>query len=262
MTERIKFQELVQIVATLRGPEGCPWDKKQTHQSLKPFLLEEAYEVLEVLDGAHPDKLKEELGDLFFQVLLHARLAEEAGEFSIEDVIQAVGEKMKRRHPHVFGDLDLNTPQEVLANWEQIKQAERGCSKTSALDGVPRQLPSLMRAHRLQEKAARLGFDHPGAKEAFAKLEEEIREFKQACRDGDGEKIEEELGDLFFSLVNVARFVEVNPEEALHKTIVKFIKRFRYIEESMARQGRSLGQADLAQMDALWEQAKSVSDLP
>ncbi len=259
--EKTSFQDLVDIVSTLRGPNGCPWDKKQTHQSLKPFLLEEAYEVLEVLDNAEPAKLREELGDLLFQVLLHAQLAKEADNFSIEDVIQTVAEKMTRRHPHVFGDAQLNTPQEVLANWEQIKQAERGCSKTSALDGVPHQLPSLIRAHRLQERAARLGFDHPSLEAAFNKVQEEIKEFEDAFRGGKTEEMEEELGDLFFTLVNLARFIEVNPEDALHKTIMKFIKRFRYIEEAIARQGRLLNSAGLEEMDALWEEAKGVSGL-
>jgi tetrapyrrole methylase family protein/MazG family protein len=260
--EKTSFQDLVDIVSTLRGPNGCPWDKKQTHQSLKPFLLEEAYEVLEALGQAEAAKLQEELGDLLFQVLLHAQLAKEAGNFSIEDVIQTSAEKMTRRHPHVFADAELNTPQEVLANWEQIKQTERGCSKASALDGVPHQLPSLMRAHRLQERAARLGFDHPSLEAAFSKVQEEIKEFEDAFRAGKAEDLEEELGDLFFTLVNLARFIEVNPEEALHKTIMKFIQRFRYIEETMARQGRPLNEASLEEMDALWEEAKGVSGLP
>lgn len=256
------FQDLVEIVSKLRGPEGCPWDKQQTHQSLKPFLLEEAYEVLDALDEAQPAKLQEELGDLLFQVLLHAQLAKEKGEFTIQEVIQTVAEKMTRRHPHVFGEADLSTPKEVLANWEQIKQAEKGGSKSSVLDGVPRQLPSLLRAHRLQEKAARLGFDHPTLEDAFAKVQEEIGEFEEAFRQGRVKEMEEEMGDLLFTLVNLARFIEVNPEEALRKTIMKFISRFRYIEEKLVQEGRPLKAASLAEMDALWEEAKRVPDLP
>ncbi|MBI5787458.1 MAG: nucleoside triphosphate pyrophosphohydrolase [Candidatus Schekmanbacteria bacterium] len=252
------FQDLTDIVAKLRGPDGCPWDKQQTHQSLKPFLIEEAYEVLDALDETDPAKLKEELGDLLFQVVLHAQLAKEAGNFTIDEVIETVAEKMTRRHPHVFGDANLTTPQEVLINWEQIKKEEKGGSKTSVLEGVPRQLPSLLRAHRLQEKAARLGFDHPTVDDAFAKVQEEIGEFEVAFRQGNAREMEEELGDLLFTLVNMARFLEVNPEDALGKTIVKFISRFRYIEEKMAERGRPFNEATLEEMDALWEEAKTV----
>ncbi len=255
------FQALVDIVSELRGPDGCPWDKKQTHQSLKPYLLEEAYEVLDELDSGDQDKLKEELGDLLFQVLIHAQLAKEAGNFSIEDVLQTIAEKMTRRHPHVFGGAVLNTPEEVLANWEQIKHAEKGGAKSSALEGVPKRLPSLLRAHRLQEKAARLGFDHPTLESAFAKVLEETKEFEEAFLAGKTAEMEEELGDLLFTLVNLARFIEVNPEEALQKTIMKFINRFRYIEKKIAEEGFSLKEASLEKMDALWEEAKGVADL-
>lgn len=259
--KKTTFRDLVDIVDKLRGPDGCPWDKQQNHKTLKPYLLEEAYEVIDALDEEEPVKLQEELGDLLFQVILHAQLAKEAGQFTINEVIETISEKMMRRHPHVFGNADLKTPKEVLANWEQIKRVEKG-SKASVLEGVPKQLPSLMRAHRLQEKAARLGFDHPTMDSAFAKVQEEIKEFEDAFRNGKTEEMEEELGDLLFTLVNLARFIEVNPEEALHKTIMKFIKRFRYIEENIARQGRPLKEASLEEMDALWEEAKNVPNLP
>jgi tetrapyrrole methylase family protein/MazG family protein len=251
------FQALVDLMAKLRGPDGCPWDRKQTTESLKPFLIEECYEVMDALDEGAPDKTKEELGDLLFQIMFHARIAEEQGRFTIEDVIAANIEKMVRRHPHVFGDAQLSTDREVLANWEEIKKKEKGYEeRKSVLEGVPRHLPSLLRAHSLQERAARVGFDWNHIDAALPKLDEEMAEFKASLKQKDAAGIEGELGDIFFMLVNISRFLGVNPEEALRKTISKFIHRFRYIEEHAADAGRSLNDMTLDEMEKLWQESK------
>ncbi len=251
------LNKLVDLMATLRGPDGCPWDRKQTPDSLKPFLIEECYEVVDALDEGNPDKVKEELGDLLFQIIFHARIAEEKGQFTIHDVIETNVEKMVRRHPHVFGQEKLKTDKEVLANWEEIKKKEKGYEqRKSILEGVPRSMPSLIRAHRLQERAARVGFDWSKLDEALPKLDEEVAEFKEALKTEDASKIEEELGDIFFMFVNISRFLEVDPEEALRKTISKFIHRFRYIEENAAEAGKSLNDMTLDEMEKLWQEAK------
>jgi tetrapyrrole methylase family protein / MazG family protein len=252
------FQRLVELMATLRGPGGCPWDRKQTPESLKPFLVEECYEVIDAIEEGAPAKVRDELGDLLFQIIFHARIAEEAGQFAINDVITAIHEKMTRRHPHVFGDDKLSTDKEVLSNWEEIKRKEKGhADRKSILEGVPKELPSLLRAHRLQERAARVGFDWAHLNEALPKLDEEIAEFKESLPSEDAGKIEEELGDVFFTLVNISRFLGVNPEDALRKTISKFIHRFRYIEEHAEQAGRSLNAMTLDEMEALWQEAKN-----
>jgi nucleoside triphosphate diphosphatase len=251
------FQRLVELMATLRGPGGCPWDRKQTPESLKPFLVEECYEVIDAIEEGAPAKVRDELGDLLFQIIFHARIAEEAGQFTINDVITAIHEKMTRRHPHVFGDDKLSTDKEVLSNWEEIKRKEKGHEdRKSILEGVPKELPSLLRAHRLQERAARVGFDWAHLSEALPKLDEEIAEFKESLRAEDAGKIEEELGDVFFMLVNISRFLGVNPEDALRKTISKFIHRFRYIEEHAEQAGRSLNDMTLEEMETLWQKSK------
>ncbi len=251
------FDGLVDLMARLRSPGGCPWDRKQTPESLKPFLIEECYEVIDALDEGSPDKVKEELGDLLFQIIFHARIAEERQQFTINDVISANIEKMTRRHPHVFGDARLDTDREVLANWEQIKKSEKGYEeRKSILEGVPKHLPSLLRAHSLQERAARVGFDWSRIDEALPKLDEEMAEFKQSLDRKDAAGIEEELGDIFFMLVNISRFLGVNPEDALRKTISKFIQRFRYIEEHAADAGRSLNDMTLDEMEQLWQESK------
>ena len=251
------LQRLVELMATLRGPDGCPWDRKQTPESLKPFLVEECYEVVDAIEEGAPAKVRDELGDLLFQIIFHARIAEEAGQFTINDVITAIHEKMTRRHPHVFGDDKLSTDKEVLSNWEEIKRREKGHEdRKSILEGVPKELPSLLRAHRLQERAARVGFDWAHLNEAMPKLDEEIAEFKESLKSEDAGKIEEELGDVFFMLVNISRFLGVNPEDALRKTISKFIHRFRYIEEHAEQAGRSLNDMTLDEMERLWQESK------
>jgi len=250
---------LIALMAKLRGPDGCPWDRKQTTESLKPFLIEECYEVIDALDDGSPDKVKEELGDLLFQIIFHARIAEEQGQFAMHDVIEANIEKMTRRHPHVFGDAKLSTDKEVLSNWEEIKKKEKGYEdRKSILEGIPRHLPSLLRAHSIQERAARIGFDWNRLDDALPKLDEEIAEFKESLKKEDAAGIEEELGDLFFTLVNISRFLGVNPEDALRKTISKFIQRFRYIEEHAADAGRSLNDMTLDEMEQLWQESKKA----
>jgi tetrapyrrole methylase family protein/MazG family protein len=253
------FGKLVHIMARLRGEGGCPWDRQQTHESIKPYFVEETYEVLEAIDEGDAAKLCEELGDVLLQVVFHARMAEEAGVFDIAEVLEAIADKLVRRHPHVFADVRADTAQEVLFNWEQIKQTERkrAAGRASILDGVPRALPALLRAHRLQEKASRVGFDWKEAREVARKVEEEFAEFRAAMESEQPERVEAELGDLLFSLVNLSRFVAVNPEEALRKTIARFIARFQYVEEALARRGSSPGQATLQEMDALWAEAKA-----
>jgi tetrapyrrole methylase family protein/MazG family protein len=251
------FQDLVALMAKLRGPDGCPWDRKQTPESLKPFLIEECYEVIDALDEGDPAKIKEELGDLLFQIIFHSQLAEERGLFTIDDVISTNVEKMIRRHPHVYGDAKLDTDKEVLANWEEIKKKEKGYEdRKSVLEGVPRHLPSLLRAHSLQERAARVGFDWSRLDEALPKLDEEVAEFKESLKKNDPEGIEEELGDIFFMLVNISRFLGVNPEDALRKTISKFIRRFRYIEEHAEDSGKALVDMTLDEMESLWQESK------
>lgn len=254
-----RFGELVQIMARLRGENGCPWDREQTHASIKPYLLEETYEVLESIDENDPAKLEEELGDLALQVVFHAQMADEAGLFTIADVLRGINEKLRRRHPHIFGDVKADTAQEVLFNWEQIKKLERekAQGRASLLDGVPRELPALLRAHRLQEKASRVGFDWNEARQVFQKVEEELAELRAAMESEQPDRMEAELGDLLFSLVNLGRFIAVNPEDALRKTIARFIARFQYIEEELARRGTAPGQVTLEEMDALWAEAKA-----
>jgi tetrapyrrole methylase family protein/MazG family protein len=249
------LSELLNIMSALRGEKGCPWDREQTRESLKPFIVEEAYEVLEAIDERNPEGIKEELGDLLFQIVFQCRIAEERGEFGIAEVIERIGKKMIARHPHVFGDADYKTSEEVLIHWEAQKRRE-GKQRESILDGVPKTLPSLLRAHRLQDRASRVGFDWEKVEDVLLKLEEELNEFRTALKGKKQGEIEDELGDIFFVLVNISRFVGINPEDALRKTISKFISRFRYIEMAAADKGRSLSDMSLAEMDELWDEAK------
>jgi len=271
-----RFDELVQLMAKLRAPDGCPWDRKQTHDSLKPYLLEETYEVLETIDKQDEPKLREELGDLLLQILFHAQIAAERKTFTVEDVMQLLADKLVRRHPHVFGRQDTDealTPDQVYSNWEQIKKSERqetGRSE-SALDGVPKTLPALLRAFQIQARASRVGFDWPqngeGVHQVMDKVKEEIEELTDAYgarNDQAGEagrhatqrNIEDEMGDVLFALVNLARFLKVNPEDVLRRATDRFADRFHFIEAEAARAGRTLESMTLAEMDALWEEAK------
>jgi tetrapyrrole methylase family protein/MazG family protein len=249
------LKKLIDIMSALRGDKGCPWDKEQTRDSLKPFLLEETYEVLEALDEGDNEKIKEELGDLLFQIVFHCQLAKEKSEFDIDDVIEKISRKMLNRHPHVFGKTKFKNKEHFRKYWDEEKKRE-GKKRESILEGVPKALPSLLRAHKLQKKAARVGFDWEKTEDVFEKMNEELEEFRKALKNKKQPEIEDELGDIFFMLVNISRFVGVNPEDALRKTISKFISRFRYIEMKAADKKRNLSDMTLKEMDALWDEAK------
>lgn len=246
------FKDLVDIVAKLRGEGGCPWDAEQTHQSLKKSMIEEAYEALEAIDSGKGEKMADELGDLLLQIVFHAQIGAEDKEFNIDDVTTAVCEKMIRRHPHVFGQAVADTSEQVLINWEEIKKQEKGISSvTDTLKGVSSYLPSLMRAYKVQDKAAKVGFDFPGVDEAMKKVTEETGEVKNAF--AENKNIEEEIGDLLFAVVNIARFAKVQPEQALTQATEKFIDRFSYVE---SRAPRPLTEMTLEEMDKLWDECK------
>ena len=253
------FDQLIRVMERLRGPGGCPWDREQTRESLKPFLLEEAYEVIEAIEEKDPGSLKEELGDLLFQVVFHAKIAREKGEFSINDILVSLKNKMVRRHPHVFAGARVGTAREALARWETLKQREKGPKKReSILDGVPRQLPALIRAGQLQSRAARVGFDWSEFGPVWKKVREELRETEEAIRGKKPAPIESELGDLLFSLVNAGRFLGVDPEEALRKANDRFTNRFRSMEKKTKRSGRHLSELGLDEMNRLWDEAKKL----
>src|ERR1051325_10234062 len=239
------FDTLLGIMARLREPGGCPWDREQTPASLKPFLIEEAYEVLDAIDAGEAPALAEELGDLLFQVVFHARIAEERGEFGMADVLRTLVDKMVSRHPHVFGDASVGTPGEALAQWEVLKQREATAKgrRRSMLDGVPRAMPSLVRAQRTQSKAARVGFDWPAARAAWDKVREEIDEAGEALAEGDRARIREELGDVLFSLVNAARLASIDAEDALHGATEKFRRRFTEMEAELSAPGKPVDTA-------------------
>ena len=255
----VLFQRLLDIMKRLREPGGCPWDREQTPTSLKPFLIEEAYEVLEAIESGRSAAVREELGDLLFQVVFHARLAEEQGDFAMIDLLAQLIDKMVRRHPHVFAGASVGTPNEALAQWEAIKQqeAEARGQRRSLLDGVPRALPSLLRAQRVQSKAARVNFDWPDARAAWLKVEEEIREAAEALASGDAERIREELGDALFSLVNVARLSSLDADDALHGAIEKFRRRFTEMEAELAARGKSVSAVAPDELERSWEAAKA-----
>lgn len=250
------FKQLMTIMRRLRGPGGCPWDAEQTHESLTRYLLEETYEVIEAIDAKSPEHLREELGDLLLQPVFHAVIAEEAGHFNIDDIIGTLCEKLVRRHPHVFGDLDISDSNAQIENWERIKKEEKGAERTSALSGVPPHLPALLKAHKITEKASRVGFDWNHSDQVFAKVLEELHEFEEAWAGGSPERMEDELGDLLFAIVNLGRFLSINPEEALRKTIGRFQKRFSYVEDALHAQGLQMCDATPEEMDVLWEQVK------
>lgn len=255
--KKYTYKDLLDIMAKLRSPGGCPWDREQDHKSLKRYLIEEAYEVLEAIDEENPAKLCDELGDLLLQVVFHAQIARENGQFDMEDVVHGVSSKMINRHRHVFGEEEAETPEDVIRIWEEIKKEEKGQeTQTKVLKGVPANLPALMRSYKVQEKAAQVGFDWDKAEDAFKKLEEEVQELKKACESKDQAEIEEEMGDLLFAAVNVARFHKVQPELALSATVNKFIKRFEYVENESAKQGKKLQDMTLEEMDALWDECK------
>ncbi len=250
-----EFERLVNIMARLRGPEGCPWDAQQTHESLRPYLLEEAYEVLEAIDEGDLERLAGELGDLLLQVVFHAELAREAGLFDIEDVCRKISDKLEYRHPHVFGETTVSGADEVLTNWERLKLAEtEHQARESALDGVPRSLPALQQADELQKKAAKVGFDWQDHLGPLAKIEEELEEAQAATSPAESVH---EIGDLLFAVCNYARFLMVAPESALRAANHRFSRRFRSVEAQAKAQGRKLSVMTLAELDELWERAKA-----
>lgn len=248
------IKELIEVMETLRSETGCPWDKEQNHISLKPYLIEEAYEVIDAIDKSDDEELKEELGDLLLQIIFHARIAAEEGRFDIYDVAATIVRKLKRRHPHVFGDTKVSGTDEVLSNWESIKKSE---GKKSVLEGLPASLPSLLKARRIQEKVSRVGFDWPDVKGALEKVYEEIEELKRCIERGDKNEIEEEIGDILFSIVNVGRLLKIDAEGALRRTIEKFIFRFRYIENEIKKRGsRKIEEYSIEELDNMWEDSK------
>jgi XTP/dITP diphosphohydrolase len=249
-----KFEDLIKIVKILR--KECPWDRKQTHESIKDNLIEEAYEAVDAIDGQDFEELKKELGDLMLHVVFHSRMATESEHFTIEDVIYSIQEKLIRRHPHVFGDTGVRNEEEVAQNWEAIKKEE---GKQSILDGIPKNLPALIEAQRMQEKAANMGFDWPEWQQVWEKLEEEIQEFQETLKEGEPQRTEEEFGDLLFSLVNAGRFFKLNAEDALRQTNRKFKSRFQYVESQVEKSGRPLSEVSLEEMDQFWEEAKTES---
>ena len=254
-----QFDRLVQIVAHLRGPEGCPWDREQTHSTLKQYFLEEVYEALEAIDAEAPSKLCAELGDVLLQVMLHAQIASEEGQFDIEDVLKRINEKLVYRHPHVFGQLSVSGSQEVRENWERLKRSEAETGpRESVLDGVPRSLPALQRSRQLQKRAAKLGFDWDDAAGPWAKVFEELEELQQAVEMASNQAITWAVGDLLIAVVNLARHLGVNAEDALRQASNRFEERFRAVEQSAAARGQRLADMSLKEMDELWEEAKAA----
>ena len=250
-----ELYKLVEIMRKLRGENGCPWDHEQTHETLKPYLLEETYEVLNAIDSKRDKDLEEELGDLLLQIVFHAQIASEQGRFTIDDVAGTIVDKLIRRHPHVFGETKVNSSEEVLENWEEIKKRE---GKESVLDGVPESLPALLKARRIQEKAKRVGFDWDSIQGAFEKVLEEFQELKDAVGRRKKKDIEDEFGDILFSIVNISRFMEIDAEDSLRKTINKFKERFQYIEQKVKNIGKKpLKNYSIQELDLLWEESKN-----
>lgn len=250
------FARLVAIVARLRAPDGCPWDREQTPQSATPYLIEEAHEAAEAIDSGDPKAMREELGDLLLQVVFQSQMiADTSGDFTVGDVTHEVTEKLIRRHPHVFGDTKVSGTDEVLVNWEKIKQQEKS-ARQSMLDGLPKALPALLKAYRLGQKAARVGFDWPNIEGVLKKVEEEARELHAARTSGGAAEIEHEFGDLLFTLANLGRHLDIDPEGALRRAADRFMQRFQWMEQEATRRGLVLSTLDAAQWDALWEEAK------
>ena len=247
------IDELIQIMATLRGPKGCPWDREQTHESLRPYAVEEAYELVEAVDGGENGEIREELGDLLLQIVFHSQIASEAGRFDFDDVVSGINEKLLRRHPHVFGGEEAVDETQALMNWERIKTETEGKKKTKRHPGTP----ILHRALRIQDKAVRFGFDWEKTSQLFEKLEEEINEIRKAVEDEDRDEITEEIGDLLFMAVNLARFMDIHPEDALELSMAKFSRRFKAMEDLTEMNGRSLEGMNLEEMEEYWEKAKT-----
>ncbi len=248
-----KFQELSDIMKKLR--KECPWDREQTHDSIKGATIEETYELIESIDLKDFKEMKSELGDLLLHILFHSVIAEEEDQFNINDVIDTIKDKLIRRHPHVFGEVKVNGTDEIVKNWEEIKLSE---GRESVLEGVPKNLPGLARAYRLQEKASKVGFDWENKNDVWKKVIEEIEEMHEMEMSNDKIKLEEELGDVFFALTNYARFLGINPENALRLTNEKFISRFNYVEQKIKESGKKLTESNLQEMDRYWEESKKI----
>ena len=241
-------------MAQLRAPGGCPWDREQDPHSLKPYIIEEAYEVCEAIEDGNPSVLRDELGDLLFQVVFQSQIASERGHFTFDDVVNAISDKMERRHPHVFGDETVSSAEEVAQHWEQRKVKEKG--RKGLLDGVPKSLPALRKARRVTEKAALIGFEWPSIDGALDKVNEEMLELNEARQSNDRDAISHEFGDVLFALVNVGRFLDLDPEDALRETVARFMRRFEFVEEPIRKAGKSMESATLDEMQAYWEEAK------
>jgi MazG family protein len=254
------WQQLVDVMARLRDPQaGCPWDLEQTPQTLKKYVIEEAYEVVEAIDHGDPAKLREELGDLLLQVVFLSQLASEQGQFTVADVAQEITEKLIRRHPHVFGDVSVTGTEQVLSNWEQIKRTEiNNADRKSLLDGIPAHLPALMRASEVSKRVTRVGFEWPSVSEVLDKMEEEIAELRAEIAAGDTERAADELGDTLFTLVNVARHLNIDPEDSLRRMTYRFAARFQSIEAHAMMTGRAVSDLSLAEMEELWQAAKML----
>lgn len=248
-----KFQKLVDVMKRLRTE--CPWDQEQTHDSIKAATLEETHELIEAIDEKDFSEMKGELGDVLLHIVFHSQIASESNHFSIDEVIDGITEKLIRRHPHVFGDTKVKDNDEIMYNWEKIKLDE---GRKSVLDGIPKALPQLHRSFRIQEKASKVGFDWDKKEKVWDKVKEEINEFEQVSKTNDSQKIEEELGDLLFSIVNYTRFIGINPENALRTTNEKFIKRFAYIESKLEEMGKRVTDSNLSELDKLWEESKKL----
>ena len=257
--KRYTFDDLLDSMKQLRSDDGCPWDREQTYESLKKYVIEETYEVIEAVDLQDRRKLCEELGDLLLQVVFYAQIAKEKNEFGMADVIDGICRKLIHRHPHVFGDVVAETPDQVMENWEAIKKEEKGISsQTELLKDVPANLPALMRSYKVQEKAAQVGFDWTEVDDVFNKVLEEVQEIKEVYKSKNVARISEEIGDALFSLVNLSRFFDIQPELALTATTEKFIKRFSYIERESRKAGRKLEEMSLKEMDQLWDKSKTL----
>jgi tetrapyrrole methylase family protein/MazG family protein len=252
------FGELLDLMAQLRGNQGCPWDKEQSHRSLRPFLLEESHELLDALEEGEPGRIREELGDLLHQIIFHCQIGAEIGAFTAEDVLGELKDKMVRRHPHVFSDPALPDPDAVLKQWARIKVHEKdSAASKSALGNLPKSMPALARAQTITERASQVGFDWPDIDPVWGKVEEELAELQKACSSGDQQRTAEELGDLFFSLVNLSRFLGVQSEDALAQATQRFIKRFNYVERQLQNEGKSPAESSLEIMNRLWDEAKA-----
>lgn len=251
------FESLVDVIATLRGENGCPWDREQTHSSLKSTLIEETYETVEAIDSGDSNHLREELGDLLLNIMLQAQIADESENFDIYDVIESLTEKLIRRHPHVFGNVDVENADEVVKNWESIKSQEEGYEdRESVLDGIPDALPALLRGQKIQKRAARVGFDWDNISDVFNKVEEELNEVNDSLKNDNQDEIEMEIGDLLFAVVNLCRFVDLQAEETLRKANRKFVNRFKRMETVLNTQGKNISDQSLEELDKIWDVVK------